>query len=190
MNMLIITGMPGSGKDEFVKVAKELGFIDAHMGNTVKQNALKHHIDMDDGSIGAYATEERKKYGMDIWAKRTSEFISNPDITIVDGLRNEEELEYFKNNFQNIFVIAVFANESDRLERILNRDREDDGHDYSGMHQRDTRELSWGIGKVISLADFMIVNDSTLEEYHKNVRLLLSHIMERHPEINPEKSGR
>jgi dephospho-CoA kinase len=188
--MLIITGMPGSGKDEFVKVARELGFIDVHMGNTVKQNALKQNIEMNDGNIGAYATEERRKYGMDIWARRTAELIENPDITIVDGLRNEEELEYFKNNFQNIFVIAVFANESDRLERILNRDREDDNHDYSGMHQRDTRELSWGIGKVISLADFMIVNDSTLEEYHKNVRLLLSHIMERHPEIKPATSGR
>ncbi|HIH60626.1 MAG TPA: flagellar hook-basal body complex protein FliE [Ferroplasma sp.] len=182
--MLIITGMPGSGKDEFVKVAKSMGFIDAHMGNAVKKNALKNNINLDDKSVGTYATAERKKYGMDIWAKRTAELITNPDITIVDGLRNEEELDYFKNNFHNIIVIAVFANETDRLERILARDREDDSHDYSGMHQRDNRELSWGIGKVISLADYMIVNDSTLEEYHKNVNILLKHIISRHPEIN------
>ncbi|WP_337859943.1 AAA family ATPase [Ferroplasma sp.] len=186
--MLIITGMPGSGKDEFVQVAKAMGFIDAHMGNEVKKNALKHNISMDDKNIGLYATEERKKYGMDIWAKRTAESISNPDITIVDGLRNEEELDYFKNNFQNVVVIAVFANETDRLGRIITRDREDDSHDYSGMHQRDNRELSWGIGKVISLADFMIVNDSTLEEYHKNVNILLNHIIARHPEINFKSS--
>ncbi len=188
MNMLIITGMPGSGKDEFVKVAKSMGFIDAHMGNTVKKNALEKKIPLDDGSIGAYATEQRKKYGMDIWAKRTAELITEPDITIVDGLRNEEELDYFKGNFQNIIVIAVFANENDRLERILARDREDDSHNYNGMHQRDNRELSWGIGKVISLADYMIVNDSSLDEYHKNVKILLNHIISRHPEINI-KSG-
>jgi dephospho-CoA kinase len=186
--MLIITGMPGSGKDEFIKVAKSKGFIDAHMGNEVKKNALKHNISMDDASIGSYATEERRKYGMDIWAKRTAESITEPDVTIVDGLRNEEELNYFKNNFHNVIVIAVFANETDRLERIIARNREDDSHDYSGMHQRDTRELSWGIGKVISLADYMIVNDSTLEEYHKNVDILLNHIISRHPEIKL-KSG-
>jgi len=34
--MLIVTGMPGSGKDEFVQVAKQLGWMDVHMGNTVK----------------------------------------------------------------------------------------------------------------------------------------------------------
>jgi dephospho-CoA kinase len=187
--MIIITGMPGSGKDEFVAVARSMGFTDAHMGNAVKDNALKNKIPMDDVSIGAYATGERKKYGMDIWARRTAEFITAPDITIVDGLRNEEELDYFKNNFQNIIVIAVFANETDRLERILARDREDDSEDYSGMHQRDNRELSWGIGKVISLADYMIVNDSTLDEYHKNVKILLNHIISRHPEINFNSSA-
>ncbi|WP_287960093.1 AAA family ATPase [Acidiplasma sp.] len=181
--MLIITGMPGAGKDEFVKVARSMGFVDVHMGNTVKKYALKNNIKQDDSSIGKYASAERERFGMDIWAKRTAEDIREPDITIVDGLRNCEELEYFKNHFDNIIVIAVFANESERLERILKRDREDDVKSQEGLRKRDSRELSWGIGKVISLADYMIVNDSTLDEYHKNVRILLNDIINRHSEI-------
>ncbi len=184
--MLIITGMPGSGKDEFVKVAVSLGFKDAHMGNTVKKYAKLNGTDMDDKSIGAFATEERNKHGMDIWARRTSMDIEEPDCTIIDGLRNDEELDYFKSHFSNIIVIAVFANERDRIERIINRDREDDSHDYDGIHKRDKRELLWGIGKVISLADYMIVNDSTLEEYRKNAKLLLKDIIKKHPEIRLE----
>jgi len=178
--MLIITGMPGSGKDEFVKVAKNFGFLDVHMGNTVKKYANENHIELTDKTIGAFATNERSNYGMDIWAKRTSMYIKDPDITIVDGLRNYEELLYFKNNYKNVFVIAIFANSNDRLNRIIKRNREDDFHDYTGFESRDSRELSWGIGKVISLADYMIVNDSTLEEYRKNVVILLNEIIKEH----------
>ncbi len=185
--MLIITGMPGSGKDEFVKVAKEFGFLDVHMGNTVKKYANENNIELTDRTIGTFATKERNNYGMDIWAKRTSAYIKDPDITIVDGLRNYEELLYFKDYYKNVFVIAVFANADDRLDRIIKRNREDDLHDHTGFEDRDSRELSWGIGKVISLADYMIVNDSTLDEYKKNVELLLNEVIKRHNiKLKPE----
>ncbi len=184
--MIIITGMPGSGKDEFVRVAKSLGFVDVHMGNTVKGYASENSINFDDSSIGLYASGERERYGMGIWAQRTSRYIANSDITIVDGLRNFEELEYFKNNYKNVIVIAVFANESDRLYRVLKRDREDDVHSEDELKKRDNRELNWGIGKVISLADYMIVNDTSLEEYHENARILLNDIISRHNEIKSQ----
>ncbi|MEM0139749.1 MAG: AAA family ATPase [Ferroplasma sp.] len=182
--MIIITGMPGSGKDEFVRVAVAMGFRDAHMGNTVKKYAIKDGVSMTDNAIGAYATEARKTYGMDIWARRTAADIKFPGCTIVDGLRNEEELNYFKKTFKCIIVIAVFANETDRLDRIIKRDREDDANNYDDIQRRDNRELSWGIGRVISLADYMIVNDSSLDVYRKNAKLLLEDILKKHPEIN------
>jgi hypothetical protein len=38
------------------------------------------------------------------------------------------------------------------------------------LNGRDERELSWGIGRVISLADYMIVNDGTLDEFKTKAR--------------------
>lgn len=171
--MIILTGMPGSGKDEFVKVARELGFVDVHMGETVKEYAKEAMVQMTDRQIGQYATEERVKHGMDIWAKRTSERINDPDHTIVDGLRNIEELDYFRSRFQNVMVVAIYANRQERLTRILKRNRIDDVKSENELEMRDGRELSWGIGKTISLADHMIVNDGTLEEFHEKVRVFL-----------------
>ncbi|SMD30297.1 dephospho-CoA kinase [Picrophilus oshimae] len=188
VNMIIITGMPGAGKDEFVKVAKSMGFLDVHMGNTVKKYAYENNIKIDDTNIGKFASDERKKYGMDIWAKRTSKYILDEDITIVDGLRNYEELEYFKNNYDDIIVIAIFANEEQRFERIIKRNREDDIKSYNEMKSRDDRELTWGIGKVISLADYMIVNNKSLEEYKSDVKSLLKTIIDSRPKIR-EKLG-
>ncbi len=174
--MIILTGMPGSGKDEFVRVAREMGFSDVHMGDTVKEYANEAGIPITDREIGQYATEERKKNGMDIWARRTSERIIDPERTVVDGLRNIEELDFFKNHYQNVIVVAIYANRNERLTRILKRNRLDDVKSGQELEQRDSRELSWGIGKTISLADHMIVNDGTLEEFHDNVREFLSKI--------------
>ena len=172
--MLVVTGMPGSGKDEFVKVARRLGWEDVHMGNTVKHYARSNGIPEDDSQIGAFASNERKKFGMDIWAVRTADSIRDPDRTIVDGLRNIEELEFFKKNYKNVRVIAIYANQEERLRRIKRRSRPDDVKDETGLVSRDSRELAWGIGKAISLSDYMIVNDRSLEEFRKKAEEFLT----------------
>lgn len=172
--MIIVTGMPGSGKDEFVKVARSLGYMDVHMGDTVKKYAKEHNIPLNDRGIGAFATDERKKEGMDVWARRTGKSITNPDNTIVDGLRNIEELEYFKQNFPNVIVVAIYTNRDERLRRILIRNRVDDVKSDYELDSRDDRELGWGIGRTISLADHMIINDGTLEEFKDKVMEFLS----------------
>lgn len=171
--MIIVTGMPGAGKDEFIFVARELGMKDVHMGDTVRRYANENDIEVNDHQIGAFATNERKKHGMGIWAERTSQYVEDPQNTIVDGLRNYEELEYFKNEFPDLCVVAIFANRKDRLERILKRDRADDIRTLEELIARDERELSWGIGNVICLSDYMIVNNSTLENFRKNVENFL-----------------
>jgi len=172
--MIIVTGMPGAGKDELVNITKQAGFHDLHMGNTVKEYVKINGIEMTDRAIGKFATEEREKYGMDIWARRTLAKVIDNEMTVIDGLRNIEELQYFKKMESSIFVVAVFANRKTRLERILKRDRIDDVRSERELIERDNRELSWGIGNVIALADYMIVNDSTLEIFKERVKDLLS----------------
>ncbi len=172
--MIIVTGMPGAGKDEFVKVAKSLGFLDVHMGDTVKSYAKKSGVPLVDKEIGAFATRERKEKGMDIWARRTGENIGNPEKTIVDGLRNMEELEYFRSHFPEAVVVAIYTNRDERLKRILRRNRVDDVKNEPELEQRDNRELGWGIGRTISLADHMIVNDGTLDEFREKARKFLT----------------
>lgn len=178
--MIILTGMPGSGKDEFVKVARELGYSDVHMGETVKEYVKEAGVPMIDSEIGQFASAERKSHGMDIWAKRTAERINDPEKTIVDGLRNIEELEFFKRHYDSVIVVAIYANRQERLNRILKRNRIDDVRSENELEMRDGRELTWGIGRTISLADHMIVNDGTLEQFHNKVRVFLSSLVSSH----------
>ncbi len=169
--LIVVTGMPGSGKDEFIKVAMSLGFKDYHMGNTVRKYAKEANVGETDHDIGSFASGERKKHGMDIWAVRTLQNISaEHDKIIIDGLRNTEELEYFKRCGEQIKLVSLLTNRQTRLERILKRRRPDDVESLEELVDRDERELSWGIGTAIVLADVLIVNDSTLEEFKAHSR--------------------
>ncbi len=171
--MLIVTGMPGAGKDEFIKVAKSMGWKDFHMGDTVRKFARLNKIENTDREIGLFANHEREMFGKDIWAKRLSEDMETEKGVIVDGLRNMEEFEYFKLKFPDLILIAIHTDRDERLRRIKKRHRVDDVKDFTGLVKRDERELSWGIGNAISLAEYMIVNDSTLEEFKERSKELL-----------------
>jgi dephospho-CoA kinase len=175
--MLIVTGMPGSGKDEFIKVAKKLGWKDYHMGDIVRKFAQLNKIGSTDSEIGKFANHEREVYGKDIWARRLSDEIDSDETkTIVDGLRNMEEFDYFKSKFPELILIGIHTDRDERLVRIKKRGRPDDAHNIDDLINRDDRELSWGIGNAISLAEYMIVNDSTLERFKENAAKLLKRI--------------
>ncbi len=176
--LIIVTGMPGSGKDEFIKVCVEEGFKDLHMGNAVRKYAAMSNIAISDADIGKFATAEREKFGKDIWAKRTLMDIDAP-LIVIDGLRSYEELEYFMKEAETeqFYLFAIFANRKTRLERIVKRNRNDDVHSLEELIRRDNRELDWGVGKAIVLSDKMLVNDSSLDLFRLESRSAIREIL-------------
>ncbi len=181
--MIIITGMPGSGKDEFIRVARAMGWTDYHMGDTVRKYANESNVENTDSAIGAFANKERKEHGMGIWAKRIILDIKDQKKIIVDGIRNIEEFNSFKESFPDLVMVAVHTDREERLKRIVKRHRPDDIKNMGELVGRDDRELSWGIGNAISLSDYMIVNDSTLEIFKENVKQLLIRIEKEHSSV-------
>jgi dephospho-CoA kinase len=179
--MIIITGMPGSGKDEFIKVARSMGWKDYHMGDTVRKYARQENVENTDKAIGAFASQERKAHGMGIWAERVILEIREDRKVIIDGLRNIEEFDAFRKAFPALVMVAIHTDREERLKRIMKRHRSDDVKDLGELIGRDERELSWGIGNAISLSHYMIVNDSTLEEFKENARKLLLRIEKENP---------
>ena len=173
MKLLVVTGMPGSGKEEFVDVSKQMGFDVVRMGDVVRMEASRRGIPLDDRSVGRFAHSERETNGYDVWAERTVPFIKK-EMTVIDGCRGEAELEVFKMVFgKNVTVVAIHAPPSVRYERLRARNRKDAPEDWKQFSERDNRELGWGLGILISLADQMIVNEGTLEEFRMHAEELL-----------------
>ena len=174
MRVCILAGMPGAGKEEFVKIALEDGYEVIRMGDVVRMETSNWGISPDDQGIGGFAHSERQIHGYDIWARRTVPMICK-DPTIIDGCRGVAELEVFRREFgDQVVVIAIHTSPRIRFRRLRERNREDAPENWEEFLERDKRELGWGLGKVIVLADFMIVNEEDLETFQDVVRKFLA----------------
>jgi dephospho-CoA kinase len=170
---IAFTGMPGSGKTEAVKVAKETGLIIISMGNLVRDETKKRGLNLTDINLGKIADNMRKKHGMDIWAQKCLQKLSQIDFVIIDGIRNIEEVEVFKNNIKNFVLVAIHSSPDTRYKRLFFRQRLDNGIDKKELTHREKRELSWGLGNVIAMADIVVINEGTLSEFKEKIHSIL-----------------
>lgn len=174
MKAIAFTGMPGAGKTEAVKVAKEMGIKIISMGDEVRNEVAKRKLEPNDKNLGKIADEMRKIYGKDIWARRCLEKIGKEDIVVIDGIRNIEEVETFRNKIKDFILVAIHASPSTRYKRMMERKREDDSKDTKILKEREKRELEWGIGNVIAMADIVVINEGDLEEFRKKIREIIN----------------
>ena len=180
MKIIAFAGMPCSGKSEAVKIAKQLDNPVIRMGDMVWEEVKNRGLALDEKNVGAIADQMRRDHGMDIWAKRTIDKIlqnKKNNYIIIDGIRNIEEIDAFKNKLGKDFIlIAITASDITRQKRFLKRGREDDSSDIQDLRDRDKRELDWGLGSVIASADIIIPNDDGIKEFKKEIKDLLSRI--------------
>ena len=176
MVTVVIVGMPGSGKDVIVRVAKELGFNHIRMGDVVRAYAKDAGKAPDDVSVGGFATEERGRFGDGVWAVRTLERLPSGNV-IIDGSRSMAEINHFKSACELLEVIAIEAPDEMRFKRLSKRKRSDDPNSHDDFVKRDQREESWGIRGALASADITLVNNKTLEEFEDLCRMILGDLI-------------
>lgn len=166
MRLIIVTGMPGTGKEEFLNVASSVNIPFVRMGDAVREFYPLRGPDRERMSVGEFAESERKRYGYDIWAKRTLEKMHG-NVFLVDGCRSIDEVNAFRSLTDDVAVVAIHSTPEVRYARLVKRQRNDAPSDVREFDERDEREIGWGLAKIIALADVMIPNDSTLEDFRE-----------------------
>jgi len=174
MKIIVFTGMPYSGKSEAVKIAKDRGIQVIRMGEMIWEETRNQGLELNDKNVGEIANSMREKYGKDIWARRTSDAIkakNKLNQIVIDGIRNMEEIEFFKKEFgTDIVIIAIDASDELRKNRSLNRKRKDDTINIQNFQERDKRELQWGLGDVIATADIIISNEGSIQDFRNRIK--------------------
>lgn len=171
MKVMGISGLPGSGKSIVSDIAIEKGAVIVSMGDIVREEAKKRGE-----SSKETAKNLRAEHGEYIVSELTVKKIKQlqdegmEKTIIVEGIRSPPEVDMFKENFDDFIILSVFANPDIRFERLKKRMREDDSQDYEGFKKRDTTELSFGIGTVISLSDKLIINESDIESFANEIK--------------------
>jgi dephospho-CoA kinase len=178
MKIIAFAGMPCSGKSEAVDIAGEMNIPVIRMGDMVWEEVKNRGLTLDEKNVGAIADQMRRDFGMDIWARRTLNIISQRKKSkqiIIDGVRNIEEIDTFKKKLgKDFIIIAVTASDKTRQKRFSKRGREDDSLNVQDLKDRDKRELKWGLGTVIASADIIVPNEEGMEKFKEEIRNILN----------------
>ena len=159
--LVCVTGMPGSGKSVVVEgIAKELQCPVLSMGDVVREEAKRRGVKGDLKSMMEFAKQLREEMGPMAVAELTAQRVRriNSKVILIDGVRSLDEIACFSKEGA-VITIAVHASPRTRFRRLLHRGRPDDPSNWEDFRERDFKELSFGIGSVIALADIMIVNE-------------------------------
>ncbi|MFO7966522.1 MAG: AAA family ATPase [Archaeoglobaceae archaeon] len=177
--IVAFVGLPLSGKSTAARVAENLGFPVVVMGDVIRDEVIHRGLDLTDSNAGKVAIELRENEGMDAIARRCVPLIRSrkESVVVVDGIRSDSEVEHFKQEFgQNFILINIQAETDERFDRSVRRERGDDIATIEELKSRDQRELSWSMEKAIKRADLAIENNSTLNKFKEKIEEVLKRV--------------
>ncbi len=179
-----LIGMPGSGKDKCATyISDKYKMVVVRLSDVVVQEAYRMgYKKITRETLRRVGTYIRKQYGdeavMRMAAERGERLMASKGYSgvVFNGLRTIEEVLFFKERYgEEGCVIGVFATLKTRYNRVKERGRYGfDIKDYQTFLDEDMRELVlFCIGNAMMLADFVIVNEGSLEELYNNLKVLL-----------------
>ena len=176
-----LVGMPGSGKSLVVQAAQRKGYAVVVMGDVVREETRKLGLELNPKNMGTVMLSLRKTNGQGVIAEKTIPKIRQAESpkVIVDGLRSLREADVFKQNFPKFTLVAVHASPEKRFSRLYFRRRSDDPDEWEVFRERDTRELSVGLGNAIAMAEYLIINENNQEETKAAVAEILRRVEEK-----------
>lgn len=160
-----VVGMPGAGKSLAIDGLREgCAASTVNMGDMVRAQVRARGLPLVPEELGKMAALLREERGPDAVALLTIEqvdaLLPDHDLVIIDGIRSLHEVDTFRARWP-MPVVAVHAPPTTRHARLMQRGREDDRPTIAHCMERDARELGFGIGAVIAMADAMLINDAT-----------------------------
>jgi dephospho-CoA kinase len=178
MKVIGVVGLPASGKGEFAKIAAEQGIPVITMGDMIRRAVKDAGMESTDRNLGWMGNQLRKERGKDAIAQLCIPEIRKQfaPLVLVDGIRGDSEVILFKNQFPSFVLVAIDTPFAARLARLTSRGRSDDTTTETSLKARDERELFWGLGAALALADYHLDNDKDLPAFTRKVRQLLKRL--------------
>lgn len=180
--VLVVVGMPGAGKSLASGVAGEMNMPVFVSGDIIRNEARKRGLSPDKKNLGRLMLRIRQTEGMGAVARRLIPLIeeSGHRHVVYEGARNIEEIDELARRYK-VTVIAIHASPKSRFQRLLKRKRSDRPRTEADFSERDKRELTVGVGRVIALADRMVENEDSREALKRRMKRVLRTILAQDP---------
>jgi dephospho-CoA kinase len=180
MQVVSIVGMAGSGKSEVAQVFEKNSFKKVRFGDITDEEIKKRGLELNEENERRVRQQLRQEHGMAAYAKlnlpRIDALLKLSNV-VVDGLYSWEEYTLLKSRYgDNFHVVAVWASPGTRYERLGRRKvRPLTIEEAAG---RDVAELeNSSKGGPIAMADFTVVNESSLKDLEKQTEKVLATLL-------------
>jgi dephospho-CoA kinase len=177
--VIAVVGMAGSGKSEVARVFENHGFLRVRFGDITDDEMKKRSLERCESSERYCREILRKELGMAAYAilnrPRIDAALQSADV-VADGLYSWEEYLSLKDYYgSRFYVIAVFSSPKIRYLRLANRIlRPLNAIESSSRDKSEIENLNKG--GPIAMADFTIINESTISNLRRQTEALLAHL--------------
>jgi len=177
VKVVSIVGMTGAGKSEVSRVFEQNGFTRIRFGDVTDEEMRRRGLEPNEESERLVRERLRREQGPTAYAEfnqpRIEQALKESDV-VIDGLYSWEEYVYLKACYgEDFYVVAVWSSPKTRYARLASR---------SGRRltveeaaSRDIAEIeNIAKGGPIAMADFTIINESSLENLRKEAQRIVS----------------
>jgi dephospho-CoA kinase len=177
MKVVSIVGMAGSGKSEVARVFEGAGFARVRFGDITDEEVHRRRLDLNEKNERLVRQQLREEHGMAAYAKLSLpkiDRILESGSAVVDGLYSWEEYILMKDRYGGRFaVVAVWASPETRHLRLSKRPVRPLTPEEAAS--RDVAEIqNLNKGGPIAMADFTILNESSMEALERETRKVLA----------------
>ena len=179
MKVVSIVGMPGAGKSEVARVFEENGFIRVRFGDVTDEEIARRGLELDEKNERYIRELLRKEHGMSAYAKlnlpRIDSVREHSDV-VIDGLYSWEEYTFLKAHYgEDLYIVAVWVSPRTRYSRLASRlDRSLTPEETAVRDRAEIENINKG--GPIAMADFTILNESSLEGLRKETKRIISRL--------------
>ena len=180
MKVVAIVGMSGSGKSEVARIFEQKGVARIRFGDLTDKEVLRRGLELTEENERSVREQLREEHGMAAYAKlnlpQIDASLKQSDV-VVDGLYSWEEYRLLKDHYKDSFVVlAVYSSPKTRQNRLCQRQVRPLTPEES--LSRDFAEIeNLNKGGPIAMADFTLLNESTVEALGKEMERLIAELL-------------
>ncbi len=178
-----LTGKNAAGKSTVAGILKKKGFYYFSLSDAIRDEADRQGKDHSRHVLIAIGNELRQKFGPSVLADRIIEKIKAGEnkgqkLFVVDSIRNPAEINALR-RLSGFQLWAIDADAKLRYKRARARGRNENAKTFEEFLENERTENSSSknaqqLDNCMKMADFVIVNDSSIDDLDKKLSFLLA----------------
>ncbi len=177
-----VAGTHGSGKDTMAAYLMKKGFGHYSHSDVLREDLRSQGIEVTRENLVSYGNKLRAEKGPDILTRRIQAMLKKGKDYVITSIRNEAEVKAWQ-ELKDFKLVWVDASEELRFKRFMARherssesQKEQTFNDFLSAEKREWENddpNKQQLKRCKALANETIINDSTLENFHKKIDILL-----------------